>query len=68
MTAVLKGTLSRQRMRQFLELKLEKFSLNVSSLSVNFKMASTSGGGHGGKRMNSERRRIFENTGTEKDI
>ena len=49
----IKGTLSRGRMRQFLESKLEKFSLNFSSCSVNFKMASTSGGGHGGKLINS---------------
>ena len=32
-------------MSKFLESKLEKFSLNFSSCSVNFKMVSTSGGG-----------------------
>ena len=47
-------------MRQFLESKLEKFSLNVSSLKASFKMASTGGGGHGGKQINSGQKRIFK--------
>ena len=47
-------------MRQFLESKLEKFSLNFSSCSVNLKMASTSGGGNNGKPINSGRKEIFE--------
>ena len=37
-------------MRQFLESKLEKFSLVFQvAVSFNFKMASTRSGGHGGK-------------------
>ena len=48
------------RMRLFLESELEKFSLNFLSPSVNFKMASTSRGGYGGKRINSEQKRIFK--------
>ena len=47
-------------------IKVEKFSLNFSS--VNLKMALTSGGGHGGKRINSGRKRVFEKYRTEKDI
>ena len=41
---IVKGTLSRGRMRQFLESKPEFFKLKCQ-----FQNASTSGGGHGGK-------------------
>ena len=44
------GTLSRGCMREFLDSKLEKFSMNFSSPSVNFKMAST--GDMGDQRRN----------------
>ena len=37
---VLKVTLSQEHMHQFLKSKLEKFSLNFSSSSANFKMAA----------------------------
>ena len=47
-------------MRQLLQSKPEQFSLNYSSRSVGFKMASTSDGGHGGKLINSGRKRIIE--------
>ena len=47
-------------MRQFLESNREKFSLNFTRWRVNFKMASPIGGGRGGKRINSGRKRIFK--------
>ena len=49
----LKGRLSPGRMRQSRESRLLK-------CSAKSKMASTSGGGHGGKRRNSGRKVIFE--------
>ena len=57
MILFVKGALSQKCMLQFLKLKLEKFSLNFSGLSVNFKMVLTSGGS---KQINSGLKRIFE--------
>ena len=78
LVVVLKETQSRGCMHHFLKSKLEKFSLNFSSWSVNLKIASTSDGGHRGNQIKPGQKKILEkhwdgkrylkNIGTEKDI